>query len=226
MQKGYSMVRDSVKRCPLPLLHLQDKKLLEYAEKMLPYSTGIEIECSSRFNSFTTNNIFKERIPELLEVDCCNNEMRFRIPKGIKGLIVLYKVSETLKDACLLNPKSGIHYHVDFTDVSKKDFVKIYNAHEGRFSWILKSLKSWNYTGRFNEWEICSTKKAVKFHSHYQTVEFRIGEMTFDYELLIKRIVHCQNICRSLKSSLKRAVPEKVQPKVATYPRVIGRIEL
>ena len=150
MQKGYSMVRDSVKRCPLPLLHLQEKKLLEYAEQMLPYSTGIEIECSSKFGDLLTDNIFRGKVPELLDVDCSSNEMRFRIPKGIKGLTALYNLSEALKEVCLLNPKSGIHYHVDFTDVSKKDFEKIYNIHKGCSSWILKSLKSWNYIGKLS----------------------------------------------------------------------------
>lgn len=206
MKHGYKMVRDAVRRCPLPLLSL-DSKLRQVAEDMLPYSTGIEIECylkdKDSMHDISKREKIASQIPDIMEVKFTESELRFRIPSGIKGLICLYNISEFLKEHALINPSSGVHYHVDFTDVCEN--------HEKLYSlffliprdWILKSLESWGYTGSFNEWEVSFDKTAVKFHLDYRTVEFRIGEMTFDYELFIKRIIHCQNISRKIKASLK-----------------------
>lgn len=223
MRNGYRMVRDAVKQCPLPLLYIKEKNLLKCAEDMLPYSVGIEIECRMK-NSFS-ENLCKQCIPELISIDCDLSELRFRIPNGIKGMIALYKLSDFLKEHAELNLESGIHYHIDFTDIKKENFDLLRRIHSGSHSFILKSLKSWDYKGNFNTWEVSNRKTAVKFHSGYKTLEFRIGEMTFDYELLMKRIINCQNISRALKSSLKRSHLKKGETKVAG-PRVIGRIQL
>jgi hypothetical protein len=228
MKRGYSMVREAVRQCPLPLSSI-DGKLRQYAESLLPYFTGIEIECShiDKFSSRELDDVFLDEIPELLSSKTDVYEKRFKIPKGIQGFITLYNLSEALKKYCRLNVESGIHYHIDFMDTSFSAFQELKMAHFGTNSWILKALKSWNYTGEFNRWEVSSTKTAVRFHPIYQTLEFRIGEMTFDYELLVKRILHCQNISRALKSSLKSSHPNKKgETKVASYPRIIGRIEL
>ena len=78
------------------------------------YSTGFEIECSCKedvnFKAF-------RNIPNIIEADVNTcNEQRFRIPNGIEGLQCLFNISIVLKKEALLNPGSGIHYHIDCTD--------------------------------------------------------------------------------------------------------------
>jgi hypothetical protein len=225
MQHGYTMVREAVKQFPLPLSVLTDKKLISYADSLLPYSTGFEIECELKSSNWDTVKQFT-RIPNIMDFNTTPQEQKFRIPAGIKGLICLYEICSKLKEYATLNPASGIHYHIDFTDCFNRidsTFISKNN------NWVINSLQSWRYTGKFNE-ITCSTRKtAVKYHSGYKTLEFRIGEMSFDYELLVKRIIHCQNISKKLKVSLKSPKGTKL-PKVVlidnTLPRVIGRIEL
>lgn len=223
MMHGYKMVREAVKQCPLPLLHIKEKNLIKCAEDMLPYSVGIEIECHRNMCGFS--QICKETIPELIAVKCDDNEIRVRIPNGIKGMIALYRFADFLKENAALNPLSGVHYHIDFTDIPKVDFLNLLRKHYGTKSFILKSLKSWGYKGTYNEWLVSQDKSAVRFHCTYQTLEFRIGEMTFEYELLMKRILNCQNISKALKSSLKSSHPTKDETKVVDYPVSIGYIQ-
>lgn len=198
MQNAYKALRDAVKKCPLPLA-MFPAKLQKIAEEMMPYQVGIEVECG--LNNLTVElaeKIFQE-IEDIISVNFDDTELRFRIPSGIKGMNCLYKITEYLKKYALLNPDSGIHYHIDCTDVPYFQYEHMYYSCKGENSWVLDALKSWNYTGQFNKWSVSDVKTAVKFHKHYKTVEFRIGEMTFDYELMMKRILHCQNIVRKLK---------------------------
>lgn len=206
MQQGYGFIRDAIKSFPLPLDKLESK-LKSVANSYLPYSTGMEIECNikstngSRRDSIFVEEMFKS-ISNIMAVDIDNHEQRFRIPKGVEGAICLYNITEKLKEYSSLNPASGIHYHIDFTDITRDQFNNLLEQHRGTNSFILKALKSWDYKGNYNSWYVSGAKDAVRFHKTYQTVEFRIGEMTFDYELIMKRILHCQNICKKLKQSL------------------------
>jgi hypothetical protein len=195
MKREYRMVKDMIKTCPLPLLSLTGK-MRQFADDFLPYDTGMEIECNTSVGTYSLNKICKEIIPEV-EIDHSDYELRFRIPKGVRGLVSLYHISKILNQYCNPNPDSGNHYHVDFNDISKSSFDQLATNHSGSTSWILKALISWKYIGTYNEWMVSTWKTAVKFHSKYRTLETRIGEMTFEYELLLKRIVHCQNISGS-----------------------------
>lgn len=196
MKNGYRVTREIVKANPLLLSTIQDKKLLEYAESLWPYETGIEIECSL----IGFKKAFKI-ISGILDVNIDSTEQRFRIPKGIQGMKVLYSLCQVLKQQSALNKDSGIHYHIDFRDCFNRINENFIQRHE---SWMLNELKSWKYTGTFNTWKCTYDKTAVKYHQSYQTIEFRIGEMSFDYEVIIKRILHAQQICRRLKNALKQ----------------------
>lgn len=201
MQQGYKMIREAVNTCPLPLLSLEGK-LKKVANSYLPYDTGIEIECSLKgHNSYLATKLFMDKVPTLKAIKIDSSEQRFRISSGINGLVSLYGLCDTLKELSLLNMQSGIHYHIDFTEFTDSQFNNIANMFkEGKDSWILNSLKSWDYKGQYNAWIVSTGKTAVRFHKPYRTVEFRIGEMSFDYELLVKRIVHCQNISKKIKA--------------------------
>lgn len=213
MYQGYKRVREWAKTCPLLLLTLKDKKLIEYAESLLPYSAGFEIECSKGEN-FSDNDFRK--IPDIMEVKTDSYEQRFRIPKGIKGMICLWNICEQLKISSLLNMKSGIHYHTDFNDV---DFQEVILNIRKNKAWILKALESWGYTGTYNRWDVTTGKQAVRFHQSYNTMEVRIGEMTFEYPLMIERIMHCQNISKRIKASLTSSEERKLPTKVAKPKR-------
>lgn len=198
MHRGFKMVKDAIRLCPLPLNLLKEQSLIDYANSILPYDTGIEIECNSPANKLVFERECR-KISNIKNIEF-TDEFKCRIPSGIKGLICLWEVCELLKKHCTLNPQSGIHYHVDFTDI-KNWYAFKYNilTDSNSYIWILNSLKSWNYKGRYNEWIVSNSKTAVRLHSGYNTIEFRIGEMTFDYPLIIKRIIHCQNISKKIK---------------------------
>lgn len=203
---NYGTLREMIYKSPLALHSLTDKKLIAIAEAYLPYSTGIEVECC--WNCDLTEQLQPLNIPYLMYYYHDSMEKRFRIPPGIKGMICLYHISEWLKTHCGLNDRSGIHYHIDmgidFWDIHS--FISCQDH-----DWILKSLDKWGYKGSFNERQVSSVK-AGWVSKRVHTLEFRIGEMTFDYELLIKRILNCQNIVRRLKYTYGKKKP-LIRPK-------------
>ena len=196
-------INKSIERCiydtPLLLLAFTKDKSIDYINNLLPYSTGIEIECGhlSNFNieKFTT-------IPNIIKVNCDSNEQRFRIPNGIAGMICLYNICEQLKLNCEVNEGSGIHFHIDMTT----SFYKINDIIiKDNSNWILKELSSWNYKGDYNKKIVAINGGGtwLRFQSAFKTAEFRIGEMSFDYNVLIKRIFHCQDIIKKLNNRTK-----------------------
>ncbi len=210
------MLREMIHKSPLALGSLTDKKLIAIAEAYLPYSTGIEVECG--WNCDLREQLQPVIIPYLMEYKHDSSEKRFRIPPGIKGMICLYHVSEWLKTHCGLNNESGIHYHIDMGDFWERNRFIESKDH----SWILKSLDKWGYKGAFNG-RIVSSIKGGWVSKRTDTLEFRIGEMTFDYELLIKRILNCQNIVRRLKHTYNknnpviRPIPRRLRSRERDY---------
>lgn len=183
-----------------------NKTVKKVAKFYLPFSTGFEIECEQRenFNLSTFKNI-----PNIVEVKVDSHEQRFRIPKGIKGLTCLYDISIALKENSNLNLGSGIHYHVNFNkyfELIDKEVIKTHS------DWILKELDTWKYRGTYNYRSVTFNRTWVKFHKQYKTIEFRIGEMTFDYSLLFKRIAHCNAIVKKLINALEIEVIKKEAP--------------
>ena len=202
MQQAYKTLRGLIRSNPLALTSVTDPKLLSFINNHLPYSTGIEWECMNKdkySSCYELSNKIRT-IPGVMDVDIESTEKRVRIPSGLQGMICLYKVSEVLQDTCALNIQSGIHYHIDMTDVDWKKVT------EDDTEWILKSLDKWGYTGHYNSRRVSFCKDWVKLHAMYKTMEIRIGEMTFDYSLLMKRIINCQNIVRLYKSKIKTKV--------------------
>lgn len=203
MEKGTSnndsLVDSCIKKAPLALDSIRSTELLNYVETFfLPYSIGIEIEC----NELETYNIevFKS-IPNIMAVNSSSCEQRFRIPKGLDGLICLYNISLALIDNCSLNRGSGIHYHIDMTDcysLITNEFIAENN------DWIIDDLAKWG-TARDRESSKakCSRVRGwVRYDDGTRTLEVRIGEMTFDYTLIAKRIFACCDIVRTLKNKL------------------------
>lgn len=187
------IIEQIINTSPLVLLTIEDEELINLANQALPYSVGFEIECSQKasFNKEAFSSI-----PDIMDVNVDSCEQRFRIPNGIKGLICLWNICEQLKLNSELNEGSGIHYHIDMSDVFGGMVTK--RSIENNQKWILSELDSWNYKGNYNNRECKLNQRCwVQFQSEFKTAEIRIGEMSFDYNLIIKRMIHgCQIIKR------------------------------
>ncbi len=206
------IIEEAVLTAPLSLLVLSEKDIAK-ANLYLPYSVGIEIECPwkeekkivdgqndgtevtnpyihSYIDSFKKSSSFRD-IPNIMDVSCDMNEKRFRIPNGVKGLICLYLISEQLAMKCELNPLSGIHYHIDMTH----SFDEVSdNVSQVEAEFILSELEREWIPGDYNSRTIGTSHNWIRKQSSFKTFEFRIGEMTFDYSLLLKRIRHASSL--------------------------------
>lgn len=193
-------------------LSLLPKKQQDIVNQMFPVDTGFEIECLTRHD--ISNGQMNRDIHDLgaVHVNCDSMEKRFRIPAGVKGLIVLFDILKYLKETCHPNPSSGIHYHIDCTDLdwysgafyNPNNVKNIFaNDHHAFDKFLLDPIKSWGYEGTFNQWRVSDYKTAVRLHDEYQTIEFRIGEHSFDYNLIVHRITHCHSLVKKLKTYLR-----------------------
>lgn len=194
IQGEYLNIDIQLRNNPLFLKKIQS--VHEVAEIMLPYDTGIELECFMG-KKFKVENFRK--IPNIKSVDVDEAEQRFRIPNGLEGFICLYNLCETLKENSIPEVGSGIHYHIDFTNYFDKvnqefiDKIKKY---------ILTELETWNYDGTYNLKDVSFARCWCRFCTGKKTIEYRIGEMSFDYKVLIKRILHCQKITNYVKREI------------------------
>ena len=82
--------------------------------------------------------------------------------------------------------------------ISPADFIN------NNSDYILTELDKWKYKGTYNPRKcvFSSSRNWVRFKDTLKTMEIRIGEMTFDYELLFERIRHCNEIVKTLKDKL------------------------
>lgn len=188
------LIENCIFHNPLALLSISNQDSLMTVNSYLPFSVGFEIECNALENVEINRGVIEEfrSIPFILHADINDyGEIRFRIPSGINGFICLYYISKKLKVYFGLNEASGIHYHIGvesypFPVLQQKQFV-------------LEELSTWNYRGSYNAKNIAAFKgNWVRYPTGIKTVEYRIGEMTFDYDLLVKRIVHCCYISREV----------------------------
>lgn len=180
------------------LLNSRDAQVIKVGNHYLPYSTGIEIECTMK-NGFNEES-FRD-IEGLLSCDVNKySEQRFRIDNGINGLKALRIISDNMIKEGLLNEDSGIHYHIDCTDAY--DTFTHENV-ESNKDWMLEELDTWNYKGSYNKRDVSFTMSAnwIRFQPSFKTMEFRLGEMTFSYPLLFKRIVHANSIVKRYKAN-------------------------
>jgi hypothetical protein len=187
---------------PLVLLNIKKPKIIEEINAYLPYSCGMEIECmhSPHFRNTFSN------IPDIMDVDNSSPdyEQRYRIPSGLKGMVCLFRVCEELIKQCVYHPRSGHHYHCDCTDIVIKGEYGWKMPHtevlERNKDWILEELDKWEYKGDYNSRRV--NGGWIRWNSGHGTLEFRIGEMTFDYSVIIKRLIHACEITKKIKAQL------------------------
>lgn len=200
MQQGYRSLRECVFHSPLGLSCLPSKTR-QLASYYLPAETGIEIEVRESA-SYEARPAIRQL--HLVDSSSDSGEQRFCIRGGEEGMIELYKVCQILKKYYKLNKESGIHYHTSAPWVSRHVGVYIEDR-PNEFGWVLDELSKWGYTGEYNKRNItCDTKgNWVNMRPTLETVEYRIGEMSFDYDILIKRIIHCHSITKRIRQQLK-----------------------
>lgn len=182
---------------PLALLLLSNKEDIDYVNSLLPYSIGFEIECGD-INIHSYPDEFR-KIPFIMEVICDSYEKRFRIPPGINGIVCLYFISLNAKIYLTLNKDSGIHYHCDFSDVYDELQYRDMNKHHELHDEILRQLDSWEYKGNYNLRQYGGWFR----RNALGTIEYRVGEMSFEYTLWIKRILHVTQLSTLIREELK-----------------------
>lgn len=202
-------LEEIIYKFPSILCKIDDPLVIEFINTYLPYSTGFEIECNQLHEYNKNFNAHFLTIPNILHVDCSGNEQRFRIPNGIKGLICLHDICNTLVQVSSLNMGSGIHYHIDMTDVFdnhiNKEFIKKHN------DYIINELIKWDTakdTKSSSAQCFYDARGWVNFQPDFKTCEIRIGEMSFDYEVIVKRIIDANRIVRYLKNIINSVNPK------------------
>ncbi len=189
IDSNIKMIEEAIYKFPLSLNALDNTNLEMIVNDYLPYSMGMEFECyANKFNE----DKFK-KIPDIMDVDGCSSEIRFRIPNGIKGLVCLWHILIEVKKQVKIDLGSSNHYHTDFTDVWSKmsqDFKK------AEIKWVLEELKTWGTAVNYdmiNSWYRWNT---------LSTLEIRIGEPSFDYDVIVKRLIQCCDISKRVKFNL------------------------
>jgi hypothetical protein len=205
------LIHEALFKNPMLLLVLKDKESLEYINNLLPFDTGFEIECGVKFPNLVRDTIKTfQNIPNIKHVDVNDYEQRFRIPNGLAGLICLYNISLLLKLHHEFNPASGIHYHIDCVDY--EHYYKLSNnITEKQKEYLLKQLDKWEYKGTYNARGVSTVTNWIRMQYTFNTFEIRIGEMTFDYSLLVRRIIHGHQILRRFRR-YKKVYPQPYEP--------------
>ena len=223
------MLEDILYNNPLALLAIKDKQVIQQFNELIPYSTSFEIECDMVGNPtyqdtyivLAHNEVFNS-IPDIISVSNDTGEQRYRIPNGIKGIICVYNISVQLKIHSLLNPLSGIHYHVDCTECYNEICSLI--RRKSNTNYILSELDTWLFEGETVESGSRELGQWFKLND-LKTVEFRMGEMTFEYRKLIERIIHCNSMVKKFKDEMEVARPtfeELDSVKILNYLKTIN----
>ncbi len=195
--EDFNKVEEAILKCPLPLLAIKNQKIIEAINKYFPYSHGMEFECAKK-PSYNLKDF--ENIPNIMAVDVDDSEQRYRISSGLNGLICLWEVCKNLNNNSIVELESSNHYHTDMTDVWDKitnDFEKSYN------DYIIKELVEWKTA--FN---LERTSNWYNFN-YWKTLEVRIGEPTFQYSVIVKRLIQCGKIVTHLRKELLKGSEEK-----------------
>ena len=189
IDSNIKMIEEAIYKFPLSLNALDNTNLEMIVNDYLPYSMGMEFECYA--NEFNEDKF--KKIPDIMDVDGCSSEIRFRIPNGIKGLVCLWHILIEVKKQVKIDLGSSNHYHTDFTDVWSKMSQDFKNA---EIKWVLEELKTWGTAVNYdmiNSWYRWNT---------LSTLEIRIGEPSFDYDVIVKRLIQCCDISKRVKFNL------------------------
>jgi hypothetical protein len=220
---------------------------------MVPYRVGIEFECFGAVGSYLIKDKKKPSNKEIRDKlgiydfsedehwhnpndetsDVNLNEVRVSF-LGYKQLIHFYKTIMIL-NKCLIIPaeKGGIHIHIDapFVKEHSHKVVEWFDKNTIQ-SQILRIFEG--YKGTYNS-KGAGTSKGhyVRVAITYNTIEFRIGHLTFDYDTIIRWVIECSKLVRQCMTELgaKPVVMAKTkkpklsaQDDIRTYQFSVGTL--
>lgn len=187
-------IEEAIFKLPHLLKDINNHEIIECINYLFPYSHGIEFECFKKNNY----NIEKfESIPNIMAVSSDSTEQRYRIPSGLDGLICLYEVCKLMKECSKLDLSSSNHYHTDMTlfkEISHIHTDEARKFREDNDHWIIEELKLWETAFDYSKASLNSWYK----YNDLGTLEIRIGEPTFEYEIISKRLMKCASIVKRL----------------------------
>jgi len=148
-------------------------------------------------------------------------ENRLRI-NGMKGLKALYILLEWMKNNnCKIAEKSGMHYHVDCTDVLGET-QGIWGSEITKIGYAVNDILA-NLTGHSERAIESVYNQAVqifysyiKSQSEFNTIEWRMGTPTLQYKTLVLQILVAIHITECAK--YKNKTPNE------KYLRILGEI--
>lgn len=162
-------------------LHPEIKSEKQFAKHFNVYKYS---EDSFSGTGYTTNEVPLISLPNSL------NEVRVSLIHPLQ-LFGLYRILIEMKRYCENPIGGGIHIHVDFSKYSSEANNKIAakyiynNLHE------VEAIFP-KYVGTYNKRKVGIQHKGTYVNfSRYNSIEFRIAPLTFDYETLLTWIVSC-----------------------------------
>ncbi len=183
--------------------------------ELLPFKLGIEIECTRSLANGM--NMSDENLKRFFNVDkilidlldpingdeyACEHRIRII---GYKQIAGLYRILQAMKEHCLVNVHGGLHIHVDFSDCkynstflgmkrlrNKPQLVNFFDKH------VKEAVQFFDYKGIYSPHRATSSKDGV-ISMREETVEFRLGNCTFEYEKIIKWCIYVSQLSKAAK---------------------------
>ncbi len=159
----------------------------------LPFRVGIEFEHGEvPYNYFYDSNSLGLYFNHGITLGSSETQVSF---KGYKNLIYLYKYLNFLSDTVPFNLDSGIHIHIDATNFFES--INVMSIPQSIIDYIIQIF---DYTGSYNDHIMSTWKQAIRIHGRYQTLEYPIFKMTYNYSDLVKWILICSYLNKCVKS--------------------------
>lgn len=224
------------------------KMVTRLISRLVPYRVGLEFETFGSVTSYLKSNklissqvqikdylgvvdfnedsiLFKFDDDEILDL----NEVRLSF-NGYHQLIRFYDALNLFKKCLFIpsNNKGGIHIHIDCPCTKNKTtrdtMTQWFNKPEIQ-SKILRIFGG--YKGTYNHRGASGGKGGyVRVGSQYDTVEFRIGRLTYDYSTIMNWIIQCSDLVRTAIKECDQ-IPEFHRVKVnKTEAPVSIRVDL
>lgn len=193
--------------------------------QMIPFRSSIEIECIKSLSIALNIGTRKHNkyVPLTKKYDILSfdddrtnlsskiiSEHRISI-RNYSQAAGLYRILQDMKKYCILNPGSGIHIHIDASKIANNEFLSVSSNRFKIQKFLTLKLDELEeifgkYNGTYNrktvEFEHKGSWINIRYHS-FNSIEFRIAPMTFDYETIIMWIIRCNKIVKELYKKLR-----------------------
>lgn len=170
--------------------------------KLLPLRWGIEFECINGLPININNSLnlydFSQNYPYNPESDQ-QNEIRLS-GQGYLYLSALYMALNKMKTYCKLIDGGGIHIHINYLNYPTNQSKLVTFFSQSKILDQVYKIFGSKYVGNYNL-KNCSIHKGNWVRITHNTIEFRIGDLTFEYEEIVQILI-------KLQSLVKRALNE------------------